>query len=458
MFRSTRLRSMTSACLFALVLTGSACAADHASTEPSGPPLLVADGDQQAGTANERLGTAITVRVVDALGQAHAGVVVQWSASDDGAVVPETSTTDSAGEARTLWTLGPPTGLQHLTAAADGYAKVRFSATAAAGPRDGPIVVFPLETFDGSGQTVHPDFVATPAPWGGASPRYLVATPYRGGSSAYENPSLYGGNGTVSWTPPDGVVNPIATPTSGYLSDPDAVYLPDKNELRVYYRSVDGANIIQMISSTDGVHFTDPLMVAARENHAIVSPTVVRRSATDWLMWSVNANVGCTAANTLVEVRRSTDGIGWSNASPVALTQKGYSVWHIDVQWIPSRHEYWALYNVKTGGSCTTPALYLATSPDGVTWKTYSSPVLSRGAIREFADVVYRSTFAYDSASDVIDFWYSGARYDAPNYVWRSAYQRRPRRTVFATIGYTSNHALADQVPRPGVPPLLDPP
>ncbi len=449
---------MTVACLLACLVGGAACGGDRHATEPSGPPLLAAAGDQQIGVATRPLGTPISVRVVDEAGAPRAGAIVHWTPSDQGWVDPELSTTDSAGEARTAWTLGPSAGVQHLSAFSDGYAKVRFSATAAMVPTDGPIIVFPLETFDGSGQTVHPDYVETPVPWAGAANRYLVVTPYRNGSSFYENPSIFAGTGAVSWSPPEGVTNPIVLPESGYLSDPDAVYLPDKHELRVYFRAVDGANIIRMMSSSDGVHFTEPVMVAAASNHTIVSPTIVRRSATDWLMWSVNANTGCSAGKTVVEIRRSTDGIVWSLPEPVALSQSGYSVWHIDVQWIPSRKEYWALYNVKTGGSCTTPAVYLATSPDGVTWKTYASPVLARGAVKEFADIVYRSTFAYDATADVIDFWYSGARYVAPSYIWRTAYQRRPRSTLFAAIGKPLDHPHALRVLRPGVQPLMDPP
>jgi hypothetical protein len=439
-----------------MFLAASACAGGGG-TEPSGPPLVATSGDQQLGKANQRLGRPITVRVADATGQSQSGVVVRWTAGENGTATPASTTTDSLGLASTVWTLGPAAGVQHLTASSIGYARIRFSATAAAAETDGPIVVFPLLTPDGSGQTVHPDFVAMPAPWN-AAPRYLVVTPYRNGSSVYEDPSLFTGDGAASWAPPEGVENPIAKPESGYLSDPDAVYLPDQNLLRIYYRQVSAANIIQMISTTDGVHFTYPQMVAAGANHTIVSPTVVRRSPTDWLMWAVNANSGCTASSTTVELRRSTDGLTWSAPQTVSLTQRGYSVWHIDVQWIPSRNEYWAVYNVKTGGSCTTPALYLATSPDGVTWKTYKSPVLARGAIHDFADVVYRSTFSYDPQDDVIDFWYSGARYEKPNYVWRTAYQRRPRRIVFETIGAEPHKAKAVLAPRAGVPPLLDPP
>ena len=78
---------------------------------------------------------------------------------------------------------------------------------------------------------------------------------------------------------------------------------------------------------------------------------------------------------------------------------------------IPSRAEFWALYNAKTSGSCTTGAVYVATSTDALHWRTHASPVLVRGAIPELQDVVYRSTFAYDPVSDAVTLWYSGARF-----------------------------------------------
>ena len=85
------------------------------------------------------------------------------------------------------------------------------------------------------------------------------------------------------------------------------------------------------------------------------------------------------------------------------------------------------MFNGKVAGSCTTNALYLATSPDGLTWRTYRSPVLRRGAIPEFADVVYRATFSYEADRDLVSIWYSGARSNARVYEWRAAFERRRR-------------------------------
>jgi hypothetical protein len=149
-------------------------------------------------------------------------------------------------------------------------------------------------------------------------------------------------------------------------------------------------------------------------------------------MWSVNAgSSGCVAEATAVELRRSRDGVQWSDPEPVDLDQAGFSVWHIDVQWIASRAEFWAVYNVKLPGGCATPAVYAATSVDGTSWIAHDRPLLAKGSTSVFADIVYRSTFSYDALSDDILFWYSGARYDGSHYVWSAAVQRRRREEVF---------------------------
>ena len=125
---------------------------------------------------------------------------------------------------------------------------------------------------------------------GSGDPYRLVATPYPGGDATYENPSLYTGSTLTSWVVPAGVVNPLERPEgSSYLSDPDMVYDPDAGELRIYYRRVTTHNEISMIRSSNGVVWSAPVLTVSAPNHYIVSPTIVRRSATQWLMWSVNS-------------------------------------------------------------------------------------------------------------------------------------------------------------------------
>jgi hypothetical protein len=464
--RAFRLRAtIVSVCaLTALPGCSSDIAGPPVQTPAAGPRLAaIVAGDQQTGARGAPLSVTLALEALDSLGAPRSHVAISWIADDDGWIAPHSATTDDAGRAESRWTLGPEAGIQHAHAVVDGVVVADFSATASAQhatPLTSPRPLL-LQTSDGSAQTVHPDFVTMPDGWdGGGQTQYLVLTPYPNGNSVWENPSLYTGTDAVRWDPPSGVTNPLATPApNAYLSDPDAVAVPERDELWVYYREVTASNSIFLIRSGDGVHFSPPTLVAQARSDDIVSPTIVRRGPTDWRMWSENSNMGCAAATTSVELRTSTNGIDWSAPQTVKLDQPGFSPWHIDVEWIPSRHEFWAVYNGKTAGTCSTGALFLATSTDGITWRTYPSPILSRGVIPEFANIVYRSTFTYDPATDAIDFWYSGARFDGRDYVWSSAYQRRTRPEVFATAATPLATATLDLRPaRSNAPPLLDAP
>jgi hypothetical protein len=436
-----------------------ACLSGHDVTAPDDPDLSVIGGDQQIGYVHASLDAPLSIRVLSHRGRPRVGIVIRWSAEGGGRVTPNTSITNDSGVARATWTLGPSDGPQSAHAASDRYHKrVTFHAVAQLSGGDAPLVVMDLDTPDHSGQTVHPDYVGMPTSWAAAA-AYLVLTPYRYGDGNLEDPSLFAGDGSFAWHRPPGVKNPLVMPDTGYLSDPDALYVPESKELWIYFRAVDELNEIQLIKSRDGVHFSEPEKILTRANHTLVSPSIVRRGPMDWEMWVVNANVGCGAASTSVDRRTSSDGVHWSLPAPVHLAQPGYTPWHIDVQWIPSLDQYWALYNVKTPGNCNTPAVYLATSADGVHWTTYPSPVLAHGVIPEFQDIVYRSTFAYDSASDGVSLWFSGAQYQDPHFVWRSAYQHRTRAKLFAMIAQQpASGAVADKYPRRRVPPLMDAP
>jgi hypothetical protein len=294
----------------------------------------------------------------------------------------------------------------------------------AAGPVPPPppnnIHLLTLQTFDGSGQAVHPDPAVTPTSWG-ASSSQLMVTPYPNGDASKENPSLFEGRSSSEWFIPEGVMNPIARPAMGYLSDPDELYNPDAGELWLYYRGVTTQNEIFLIRAASPSRWSAPLLVASAPNHSIVSPTVVRRGPGDWMMWSVNSgSAGCTSATTTVEMRRSTDGINWSAPVETDLAEDNFP-WHIDVEWIPSRGEFWGVYNVKVAGSCTTAALHFATSEDGVHWVAAPSPVVARSAIPAFDDIVYRGAISYDPGAGMVTLLYSGARFENSRYTWRVA-------------------------------------
>ena len=431
-----------------------ACRSDAPTAVGRPASLVRVSGDGQSARPGEALERPLVARIVDADGHPVRRVDVRWSASA-GIVTPAISATDANGEARAVWRLGTEPGPQRAAAIADGLDAVTFVAFVDldALPDRLPLRAIVLATYDGSGQVVHPDIAAPTLDGIDDKPR-LVITPYPGGNASYENPSLFEGDGRDAWTVPAGITNPILEPSGGYLSDPDILWVAEERELWLYYRRVDDGNEILLSTSQDGVGWSAPRAVVRVPNHQAVSPTVVRRSATDWLMWTVNAGAtGCSSSKTTVELRRSPDGLVWTSPTTVTLAQPGYHPWHLEVQWIPSRQEYWALYNGKVAGSCTTDALFIATSADGVSWKTYASPILRRGAIPELADVVYRATFSYDPQRDVVSLWHSGARYTGRGYEWRAAFERRLRTDLFEDAGRV---AAAAMVLPSSAPPLTN--
>ncbi|HEV2181231.1 MAG TPA: hypothetical protein VGR59_12975 [Gemmatimonadaceae bacterium] len=285
----------------------------------------------------------------------------------------------------------------------------------------------PLPTYDGSGQLVHPDVAVFSNGFAGHE-FWLAATPYPNGNANLENPSLFTDEDR-RWIVPPNVHNPLvaAPPSPAHNSDPDLVFDPPANRLRLYYRlTMNNVDAVLMRSSPDGEHWSDPVTVASAKGIAIVSPAVVRTPDGTWTMWSVNAvQGGCLARSTVLERRTSLDGVRWSIPSPVHIAQQGYVLWHLDVQYIPSRHEYWALiaaYPVAAG--CAADDLFFARSQDGVTWQTYPTPLVSHTDYPAYANAVYRSTFNYDVDNDAVRLWLSGAVFDHGSWVWTMATSR----------------------------------
>jgi hypothetical protein len=416
--------------------------------------VRVTEGDGQIAPVGTLLPVPIAITVLNADGAPAVGVPVNWQADTDGRLLAAEGETDANGQARARWQLGNSEGERQAQAKLAGLEPAVFTAIAE-GPDALPFdQIFPLdfETYDGSRQVVHPDFAATPAGVFGR-PFHLAITPYPFNNPAFENPSFFEATRRHTWALPDGGPNPLVLPASGYLSDPDLVYVPEAGELWLYYREVSRENNVRLIRTGDGVTWSDPVTVLPVPNHQAVSPSIVRRAPDDWWMFVVNSGRGgCYAASNGVDVRRSTDGIHWGEPQGAGLLLPGFWPWHIDVQWIPSRNVFWALYNAKNDRGCVTQALYLAESADGYAWTVLSRPVMTTGVTPTLQNIVYRSTFEYDAASDAITFWMSGARYETGRYVWGAVVERRRRSDIFTPLA-----ALVDPRSFPPPPaPLTD--
>jgi hypothetical protein len=438
----------------------SACGEVAAPTPSSPAHLSVVAGDKQTGTGGTPLASPIVFAVTDGEGRPLAGVTVALAVAAGGGTIPgQAAITGGDGTVATGWTLGNGEGPQALEARVPGVPSVRATAWAAGcappecppSPPYGVLELLALQTYDQSGQVVHPD-VATAAELGG-HPFWLGITPYPGGDAAYENPSIFQSLDGRAWKVPEGLSNPVVRPGAGYLSDPDVLFEAANQRLWMYYRQVVGArNVIHLSRSGDGVHWSAPQEVVSAPSHELVSPAVVHGAAgAAWTMWSVNSGpAGCSAARTVVERRTSEDGERWGPAQTTDLAQPGQVVWHIDVQWIPARSEYWALYNTfPTGGTCTTDALHLARSPDGVQWTSYPSAVLRTGAIEAFRHIVYRSTFAVDPRGERVTFWFSGANYEGGRYVWRAATESRRTADLLAGLEQPERAILSTRIHLP---------
>ncbi|MHB8839137.1 MAG: hypothetical protein ACYC7F_09325, partial [Gemmatimonadaceae bacterium] len=204
---------------------------------------------------------------------------------------------------------------------------------------DAPVALA-MSTYDGSGETVHPDFSAPRAPWKRRI-FYLAVTPYPGGNQNYENPSLYAGLDGVRWSAAPRAPMPLVTPAAGHLSDPDIVHASARGEMFLYYREASDSDRIYLVRSSDAAAWSRPQRLFATRQFAAISPAVVRRGPGDWWMWSVDGFGGCGDTRTQVELRRSSDGVTWSAPAPAALGRmKNLFAWHLDVQWIPARGEF----------------------------------------------------------------------------------------------------------------------
>jgi hypothetical protein len=75
---------------------------------------IAALSEQLSGPAAAKLPSPVVVRVTDSTARVLPGVPVAWTALDGGRIEPVSARTDSAGEARAQWTLGPKAGLNRV--------------------------------------------------------------------------------------------------------------------------------------------------------------------------------------------------------------------------------------------------------------------------------------------------------------------------------------------------------
>lgn len=290
---------------------------------------------------------------------------------------------------------------------------------------------FAVKTYDGSGEMVHPDALVFPQRWHGHR-FWFAATPYPLGSAAFENPSGFAGDSAEDWHDMPGVVNPLARPVdNAYLSDPDLTYDGAHDRIRLYFRqtTLDGDQIY-LRTSRSGGDWSPSSLVLDAARYSLISPAVVREPDGSWRLWAVNAAAGgCRVRASAVALtqRTSLDGRQWNPPTPVALSLPGFVPWHWDVQYIPAKHEYWALVAAfPDETNCARTSIFFARSVNGSTWSVAPDPLLAPGTIPELLDLVYRSTFRYFEGADAVRVWFSGAHVEDGKFHYALATARYP--------------------------------
>ncbi len=199
-------------------------------------------------------------------------------------------------------------------------------------------------TYDRSGQAVHPSVIDFKTEhgletWGGF--RYwMVLTPYPHFDSAFENPSVLVSKDGLNWISSPGIKNPVAVKPSAslngnYNSDPELVYDPDRNALILYWRENyrDNYEKIWAIIISSNHKLSDKILCLVkpwdRRTGLVLSPTIWRKSAELWYMWTTDGNV-------TMHLHTSTDGLTWSSGQPCSLPWNtwngGYIPWHISAK------------------------------------------------------------------------------------------------------------------------------
>ena len=281
-------------------------------------------------------------------------------------------------------------------------------------------------TYDGSGQTVHPDIIVFKNGFQGAlSQKYthiMAITPYPNGNDDYENPSIIVSNTPQSSFSADNITNPIdPEPAPNHNSDPDIVY--KDGIFYLFYRETNtGTYYLRRRTSPDLVNWGSEQTLSGIP-HDVLSPAIIYdEHENKWKMWAVVFDSG-------VEYYESDDGLNWTLVGltniPATISYLGSTryAWHIDVNKTWLGKKYYALITYSSGSGGAFPDyLFFGESDDGINWTVYDQPILSPTGSGSDWDgrAIYRSTFIIEEGK--IKVWYSAEQSFASPWVWRTGY------------------------------------
>jgi len=271
-----------------------------------------------------------------------------------------------------------------------------------------------LQTYDGSGETTHPDIVDFhPGTFNGYR-FWMVNTPYTNLDSAVENPSVWASHDGLTWVVPAGLTNPIAPKPVGasdYNSDTAMVYDPNIQKLRVYYRqSVGAQEHTRMLESSNGITWTGDANVIDHGGLDNVSPQVYIKPDGSYVMWTFR-NGGCGGVFNGMYKYTSADGVTWDSGTQVNIWGYGSRrPWHFNIK--PYGNRFVGVVGTHTGDCTSNQKVFLmqSTNLEGTDFFISEQPMVVPGGSQSWDSTnLYQSCLLH--TPEGWRLWYTG-RYD----------------------------------------------
>ena len=238
----------------------------------------------------------------------------------------------------------------------------------------------------------------------------MACTPYPFGDDRAENPILRVSNDGLQWhlfpETPDPLVPPPSEP-GWHHADTDLVI--HNNVLHLFYISTNrfaADTTFSLITSSDGVHWTQPIVIYHREWG--VSPAVIVNKDGKWLLWYIWRDALSNSQISQLYMCTADVPIQFGSPQLCTLTIPGYVVWHLDVMALAKGYE--ALVAAFPIGTDTSRCcLFHAYSSDGIRFVVSSrSPIAKPSLLGWDNRVIYRSTFIKLSNTNY-RIWYSAS-------------------------------------------------
>jgi len=265
-----------------------------------------------------------------------------------------------------------------------------------------------FETYDASGQVVHPDVV-----WKDNS-IYLALTPYPLFMSDYENPSLFESLDGKKYTIPKGIHNPLVEkPRIGFNCDPD-MYVNEDGKLILFYLEIlnDSMQSLQKLAFETDLSFKKSTVFSynpKKGDDFILSPSFISEQGNLDFFY---VKLSDKEKNTIKYKRiKDTESLTNQNFSTLPIKfPSDFTPWHVDVV---KHNEYYYLfingyYGKQAAWDSALPenyTVFVTKSKDLKKWITLGNVLNRKNVPVDDLKYLYRSSALITDKE--IGIWYS---------------------------------------------------